>query len=419
MSRQPVPPSTENPERQKADDLLAVLMESPEKFSSADIDAVLNLNRSELDDPFCTDEPIDTRDLKSLMLRIFDQNENFKFDNAYTGYLGTLNNISQARRNKRFFKKVRSGKKVRRIVAEGDSWFEHPVVRDVIDWVTKLGKDDFAIYSIARGGDFLTNILEEREYITELSLLRPEVFLLSAGGIELVNGRRVALMIDKESQYVTKEFKQEHPLVRDVLIRGDLNQEQEFMLEHGMSFLTKEYFVMLGVLELSYKYLIKQLRKKFTDLKIITHGYDYTVPSFQRGPGIIKYLINLIGGNGHHFKEPMMIREINDNIDQRAISFAMIHLFNEMVINIVRDPIFGRGVTHIDCRGYARDKDWHDELHLKPRSIRRVAETYMEAITSNDPEKHVFLVRAVAAEHGEDVTLANTRYTSKTEGQRD
>jgi hypothetical protein len=368
-------------------------MREPEKFSQPDIRTLLNVSEANPDEPFSPTELIDTTDLRRLMLRIFDQNEDFKFDNANTGYLNLLNNFSQGKRNRRFFKTIRANANVKRIVAEGDSWFEHPVVKDVIDWLNKLGKGQYTIYSLARGGDFLTNILEEREYITELSLYRPEVFLLSAGGIELVNGRRVALMIDRDCNYVTEEYQQTHPLIRDVLIRGDLSEEQQIMFTRGLSFFTKEFFLLLAVLELSYKYLIKQLRKKFTDLTIITHGYDYTVPSFQKGPGIIKYLINLIGGNGHHFKEPMLIRGITDEQEQRSISFAMIHLFNEMMIRIANDSIFGRNIYHIDCRGYAQDSDWHDELHLRPRSIKRVAETYLEAIKHGNQRQKVFKVR--------------------------
>ncbi|MEM9834107.1 MAG: hypothetical protein AAF944_25975 [Bacteroidota bacterium] len=389
MSRQP---ALNYSETEKVKDILNKLMDTPEHFSDKDICTLLNVDKENPDQPFGKGELISTSDLRKLTLRIFDQNDDFKFDNANTGYLNILNNISQSRRNRAFFRTIRSGKNVTRVVAEGDSWFEHPVVYDVIDWLSDLGKGRYAIYSIARGGDFLTNMLEEREYITELSLIRPEIFLLSAGGIELVNGRRVALMLDKNSDYVTEEYIQAHPIIRDVLIRGDLTGEQQEMLLRGISFFTKEFFVLMAVLELSYKYLIKQLRKKFTDLKIITHGYDYTVPSFQRGPGIVKYLINLIGGNGQHFKEPMMLRGITNEKDQRAISFAMIHLFSEAMIRIVTDPVFGRNVYHIDCRGYARDEDWHDELHLRPRSIKRVAETYLEAMNASAPEQKIFYV---------------------------
>ncbi|MEM8969431.1 MAG: hypothetical protein AAGE93_23640 [Bacteroidota bacterium] len=393
MSRQPDPRS---PESKKVNDILDKLMDSPEQFSDKDICTLLNVDKDNPDQPFGKGELISTTDLKKLTLRIFDQNDDFKFDNANTGYLNILNNISQSRRNREFFRTIRSGKNVTRVVAEGDSWFEHPVVYDVIDWLSDLGKDRYAIYSIARGGDFLTNMLEEREYITELSLIRPEIFLLSAGGIELVNGRRVALMLDKKRNFVTEEYQQTHPIIRDTLIRGDLTDEQREMLLRGVSFFTKEFFVLMAVLELSYKYLIKQLRKKFTDLKIITHGYDYTVPSFQRGPGIVKFLINLIGGNGQHFKEPMMLRGITNEKDQRAISFAMIHLFSEAMIRIATDPIFGRNVHHIDCRGYARDEDWHDELHLRPRSIKKVAQTYLKAMDSATSDQKIFFVRPKA-----------------------
>jgi len=391
MSRQP---TLSDSNRQLADGILKKLMQEPEKFGQPDIRTLLKVTEANPDEPFCPEELIDTTDLRRLMLRIFDQNEDFKFDNANTGYLNLLNNFSQGRRNRKFFKTIRVNPSVKRIVAEGDSWFEHPIVDDVIDWLNKLGKGQYVIYSLARGGDFLTNILEEREYITELSLYRPEVFLLSAGGIELVNGRRVALMIDRESNYVTEEYQQTHPLIRDVLVRGDLNEDQQIMFQRGLSFLTKEHFVLLAVLELSYKYLIKQLRKKFADLTIITHGYDYTVPSFQKGPGVLKYLINLIGGNGHHFKEPMLIRGVTDEQDQRSICFAMIHLFNEVMIKIATDSIFGSNVYHIDCRGYAQDSDWHDELHLKPRSIKPVAETYLEAINHGSQDRKVFKVRS-------------------------
>ncbi len=393
MSRQPDPRS---PESKKVNDILDKLMDSPEQFSDKDICTLLNVDKDNPDQPFGKGELISTTDLKKLTLRIFDQNDDFKFDNANTGYLNILNNISQSRRNREFFRTIRSGKNVTRVVAEGDSWFEHPVVYDVIDWLSDLGKDRYAIYSIARGGDFLTNMLEEREYITELSLIRPEIFLLSAGGIELVNGRRVALMLDKKRNFVTEEYQQTHPIIRDTLIRGDLTDEQREMLLRGVSFFTKEFFVLMAVLELSYKYLIKQLRKKFTDLKIITHGYDYTIPSFQRGPGIVKFLINLIGGNGQHFKEPMMLRGITNEKDQRAISFAMIHLFSEAMIRIATDPIFGRNVYHIDCRGYARDEDWHDELHLRPRSIKKVAQTYLKAMDSATSDQKIFFVRPKA-----------------------
>ncbi|MEO0334157.1 MAG: hypothetical protein AAF223_21220, partial [Bacteroidota bacterium] len=239
MSRQPDPRS---PESKKVNDILDKLMDLPEQFSDKDICTLLNVDKDNPDQPFGKGELISTTDLKKLTLRIFDQNDDFKFDNANTGYLNILNNISQSRRNREFFRTIRSGKNVTRVVAEGDSWFEHPVVYDVIDWLSDLGKDRYTIYSIARGGDFLTNMLEEREYITELSLIRPEIFLLSAGGIELVNGRRVALMLDKKRNFVTEEYHQTHPIIRDTLIRGDLTDEQQEMLLRGVSFFTKEFF---------------------------------------------------------------------------------------------------------------------------------------------------------------------------------
>ncbi|MGD1895005.1 MAG: DUF4062 domain-containing protein [Cyclobacteriaceae bacterium] len=394
-------PIAKDIEHQQTERLLTALLESPETFRKEDGYRLLKVAKSSSAKSFSKDDSISAQDLKKLLLRIFNQNDNFRFDNAHTGYLNLLNNLSQGRRNRMFYKRIRANTKVKRIVAEGDSWFEHPIIYDVIDWLNELGKEKFAIYSMARGGDFLTNILEEREYFTELALQHPDVFLLSAGGVELVNGRRVALMLDKKGSYITEDFKRKHALIRDALMGERLNPTHQEKLERGMSFLSKEYFSLLSVLDLSYKYRIKQLRKQFTELKIITHGYDYPVPSYQLGPGIVKYLVNLIGGNGYRFKEPMLMRDITDEYDQRAICFAMVHLFNEMMINLIHDPVFGSGVYYVDCRGYAQDLDWHDEIHLRPRSLKQVAKTFMKAIENEDSEKKVFLVRQTAAEEGE------------------
>ena len=368
---------------------LRKLIDSPETFSLHDIYNRLNVNETYPTESIYTDERIDNHDLKRLMTSIFYYDEHY-IENDY--YISLTKGSSQ-KRNKDFFLKAGSGFQHCHIIAEGDAWFNHPVAYDICDWLNVLGKSRYSIYSLPRGEDYFAVIQDENKYINTIRKLHPEVLLLSAGVIELVNGQRVALMINKCRDYVTEEYKKAHPLIRDVLIDNSLNQVEKDYLIHGLSFLTKEFFVLLGVQDLSYRYIIKQLRKKVGNSKIITHGYDYFIPSYRKGPGVIKYWINQIAGVGDQFKRPMNTAGINDPVDQRAITFAMVHLFNEMMVRIVNDPIFGPNVFHIDCRGYARDDDWLDEIHLKPRSLKGVAETYMEAIENEDPQRKVFLVR--------------------------
>ncbi|MDF9798604.1 hypothetical protein OKW21_003867 [Catalinimonas alkaloidigena] len=390
----PTPKTQKNQEEEK-DVLINKLIKQPEIYSKQDTKKLLGVVN---DDLFGAEELVNVIDLKLAILRIFDQNENYKFDNASSGYLGRLNNLSQNRRNNKFIKKIKKNPMAMRVVAEGDSWFEHPISDDVIDWIDHLGDKDIAIYSLARGGDFLTNILEEREYITELSIISPDAFLVSAGGIELVNHRRVSLMVNAEGGYVTEEYKQQHPLIRKVLDDDTLSSDTKAQIERGLHFLNREYFSLIAILELKYKYMIKQLRKKFPDLRMICHGYDYPIPSFRRGSWIkpIGRLMRIIGDNGRHFKQPMLIKRIIKQQDQNDIAFAMLHLFNEMLYDLVNDPAFGREVFMIDCRGYAKPVDWFDELHLEPKKIEKVAEAFLQCMNSTEPQQKVFQVRLPA-----------------------
>ena len=376
--------------------LIQRLINNPENFTSADISTLLGIDPiNPPEQPFLAKELINTADLKYAILKVFDQNEDYKFDNSYRGYLGFLNDRSLSKRKKKFVRKIKSNPEALKIVAEGDSWFEHPVSRDVVDWLNKLGGDDTAIYSVARGGDFLTNILEEREYITDVSIIDPDFFLLSAGGIEIVSEWRISLLVDPKADYVTETFVKKHPLLQEVLCDPELPTITKQRLENGMRFTTREYFALMALLELKYKYLIKQLRKKFTGLKMICHGYDYPIPSFSRGPWSRpkQRLVRMVGDNGRHFKQPLTIKGVTDQQNQEDVTFAMLYLFNEMLHRLVQDPIFGQEVYMIDCRGYARPQDWEDELHLRPQRIRQVANTFLDCIRNGNAEKKVFYVK--------------------------
>jgi len=376
--------------------LIRQMISEPETFTAADISTLLGIDlQNPSDDPFQGNELINTSDLKYAILRIFDQNDDFRFDNAYTGYLGPLNNWSLGRRKNKFVRRIKANPRAIKLVAEGDSWFEHPISRDVIDWLNILGKEDMAIFSLARGGDFLTNMLKEREYITEVSLIDPDFFLLSAGGIEIVTGWRVSLLVTPKADYVTDTFLRKHPLLQEVLCDPDLSDSTKQRLENGIRLLNREYFALLALLELKYKYLIKQLRKKFRSLKMICHGYDYPIPSFDRGPWSSpkQRLIRMLGDHGRHFKQPLLIKGIIDPQNQQDIAFSMLYLFNEMLQRLVKHPIFGENVYLIDCRGYARPQDWEDELHLRPESLKRVAETYISCIRDEVPGQKIYFVR--------------------------
>ena len=57
-------------------------------------------------------------------------------------------------------------------------------------------ENNFAVWSLASGGDWLLNMLSARQYVEELSVLHPDVFLISGGGNDLVGSSRLAAVVE-------------------------------------------------------------------------------------------------------------------------------------------------------------------------------------------------------------------------------
>ena len=147
---------------------------------------------------------IDADDLSFIIQKIYDLNETYIFKlAALESMLEKLNAIKNAQRNQVFSKKIRAGfrdlndKSHIMVLAEGDSWFNYPIIlTDIID---RINMDkDLAVYSIASGGDWLLNMLTGREYVEELSISHPDWFLISGGGNDLVGSRRLATILQPD-----------------------------------------------------------------------------------------------------------------------------------------------------------------------------------------------------------------------------
>ena len=67
-----------------------------------------------------------------------------------------LNARAQRRRAANYARRIEGGWKGLRLLAEGDSWFEYPILlKDVIDHL----EDDYAIYCASAAGDTLANMV--------------------------------------------------------------------------------------------------------------------------------------------------------------------------------------------------------------------------------------------------------------------
>ncbi len=326
---------------------------------------------------------IDYKHLRGMICRIYDINEDrlHEISNANKGTLGKLNRKSTKNRNKLYEKKIDKqelGKKYYRLYVEGDSWFQFPrFMKDIIDWLND--HDDFLIKSDAYGGDWITNIIYEGQYIEGLTTYPPDAFLISGGGNDLVGDHRLAVMVSKESRIKTKKYNSLGEINSPIL-----NDKEKQMILDAQKHLNKEFYALLAVFELQYSLMFGQLyaeKSKFSEMITITQGYDYPVPSPKRRVSFrtpLQPLVNSVLDTGNWLYTPLKIKGIIDEYAQRSIMFAMIFEFNEMLSGFSKkyEKIF-----HVDSRGLTSgQKDWYDELHLKKSYYKRVAKAYEHII---------------------------------------
>lgn len=342
---------------------------------------------------------IDKTDFRKIIKRIFDINESDIIikSESEQGFLGFFNSIDRNKKNKKFMKAKRKKdwrKNRKVIIAEGDSWFEYPIfIKDILDWLIKMkdiqSKDYlYNVYTVASGGDWIANILYEEQYIEEISLYEPEAFLISGGGNDLVGESRISKLVKKRSA-IDGEIIKNYISIIDTLKKYDRNKLQNVRIELGRMFLNKEFYSLLNLFRIQYSLVFKsiELSGKFPDMKIITQGYDFAIPSNNRNIFInpLRYLMH----NGQWLYYPLLNKGISDSEEQRCVIAAMIHEYNELLIDIGK-PL--ENVYHIDSRGALQDEEWADELHAYSKGFKRIAEAYSECINSDNQSQKVFKV---------------------------
>jgi len=360
-------------------ELIDKLINDPIGFTDEEITELIGL------------ENFTNKDLRYISRRIYDLDEGaiLNRSEADQGFIGRFNRYSQSRKNKIFYSRIKKGIRGKQhskiIVAEGDSWFEYPLfIKEITDWLIK--NENYALYSLAYGADWLSNMIYEGKYIEKLQLLAPDVFLISGGGNDLVGGRRLAILVDLPSKI--EEF-EEFNAIRDHHVEYYVDKltdgKMKKKFKRGSQFLNKEFYGLLKVFKLQYTLLFSGLnnsQSKFPNLKIITQGYDYPIPTFKRGFGFnpfkfVKPLTNYFMDNGIWLKQPLMIKGIVDQEDQEAILFAMIQEFNEMLIETGASF---KNVYHIDCRGSVPIFGWYNELHPYSKYFKKIAKAYQKCI---------------------------------------
>jgi hypothetical protein len=243
--------------------------------------------------------------------------------------MNSANWLARLNRKGRYHKKINAGYDGPRIVSEGDSWFQYPVLlKDTIDYLI----DHYAVFSLGAAGDLLKNMADKQEYISALRDTGAEILLLSGGGNDLVAGGALAVHLE--------EFD------------SDLMPED---------YLLPSFQALLDDALTHYSRMFRHVHQQFPHVSILCHGYDYPVPNNDRWLG-----------------KPMQARGIRDKSLQKAIARCMMDQFNRRLRRAAKAM---PNVTYIDCRNVIGDHRWHDGLHPNNSGYADVARKFAREIT--------------------------------------
>ncbi|MGN7611684.1 hypothetical protein ACQZV8_06325 [Magnetococcales bacterium HHB-1] len=238
------------------------------------------------------------------------------------------------------------------VFSEGDSWFAYP-------------RENLVIGRRA-------NIIDHLEEMADLNLLR-----LSSSGDEAVE------MLKGQSKFHLKNLLEKYSnSLRFLLFSGGGNDivgkwDMESLLNRrtaGMKWkdcINHEAFERkLAEIKSAYRDLAT-LRDTFApQCVIITHTYDYPIPSDKGG----EFLWGSIRTKPW-IKPYMDQKGITVSQDQRKIARHMMENLANTLISLKKEQ---RDFYVIDLRGKFQESDWVNEIHLTPDGFRRVAEIFLK-----------------------------------------
>ncbi|MEP1201594.1 hypothetical protein [Tateyamaria sp.] len=252
------------------------------------------------------------------------------------------------------------------LVAEGDSWFQFPIL---IDEILDHLSDTFAILSLAAAGDTAENIVDGpeqsggREYMINLRKQKEHVraFLFSAAGNDIIG----------EDPQTGKSA------LFDII--NDFDPARMDIDEHINAVVLQER---LTSLRDAYTRVITDVRAEpgLETLPIIVHGYDYTFPypHFENDPR------NPIhAANNEWLGQPLDQRNFPTATQaqrdlRRNIVIRLIDQLYDMLDDLAQTH---NDVVVVDCRGAMSEvTDWADEIHGTDEGFAKVTQRFRVAL---------------------------------------
>ncbi len=229
------------------------------------------------------------------------------------------------------------------ILSEGDSWFALPTRMNVIDHLCRIGK--YNLFRIEHSGDEILSILSGKQKRTLRKILKEfnfDFILFSGGGNDIV-GEEFASLLKK-------------------IYPGDPWQKA----------LNKSRFKRrLAQIKLAYQDLIDMRNDIVPHAKIITHAYDYPIPS-NKG-------IRILGKNifGPWMKPYMKKAGIVNQADQNALAKELIDQFHKTINSLEQH---NKNFIVLDTLGTLLNNEWGDEIHPTRPGFIKIARMFKEEI---------------------------------------
>ncbi|HUR31985.1 MAG TPA: SGNH/GDSL hydrolase family protein, partial [Saprospiraceae bacterium] len=264
-----------------------------------------------------------------------------KLPEGERGILGDVKlwaaNLVETLVRRKMYNSLRKNPSRMRIVAEGDSWFQYPILlRDTLDQLYKL----YAIKSYAEAGDTMENYMKKREYLKGIREENPKFFLISGGGNDILG-----------KQF--KDFLKYPPAAGDNTPRRFLNDKFDAKLKD---------------LKKWYSEMLKELLDEFPDLQIITQSYDYAIPvDTNASPKTTSWL-------GRY----MIDKGMDNQQDREDVIRYMVDKFNDC-LKEVSEP-YPDNVSYVNVRGLIQRDGWFDEIHPKDDGFQSIADRFVEII---------------------------------------
>ena len=265
----------------------------------------------------------------------------------------------------------------------------------------------------------MANMISSGDYQSEYAKIKPDVFIISGGGNDIVGENRLVKFVtnkpvpandpflnDYREYVILRENHQQVPMCTANFCPIEYHSFVDSMsvyyeridstnlekIVNGRRYIDKDFYRWLVTFKLEYKILFESLRKidttHFDSLKIITQGYDYAIPNSKKKLGV-----RLLLENGKWLKEPLEQCGINDQYTQESIVMALMFDFNEMLIELGKEY---ENICHVDVRGFTHFLEqfkgkrpgafWFDELHPVDPVFAEISKVYIAIITEQIPK---------------------------------